>query len=139
MNEVASYSRPGKVKHVAIGDGKIVGLYLNDRTHGSKDAVDATIEVIDRDTEDFENSKTFSVSTNIQPNDGKNVIAVNDSKIYVCQSGLGLYVYDMDGNEVGNGRCLRPGTRRRVYIRLSAMVASLTTITYTWLTVHTVS
>lgn len=101
MNEVASYSRPGKVKHVAIGDGKIVGLYLNDRTHGSEDAVDATIEVIDRDTEDFENSKTFSVSMNIKPNDGKNVIAVNDHKIYVCQSGLGLYVYDMDGNEVG--------------------------------------
>lgn len=101
MNEVASYSRPGKVKHMAIGDGKIVGLYLNDRTHGSEDAVDATIEVIDRDTEDFENSKTFSVSMNIKPNDGKNVIAVNDHKIYVCQSGLGLYVYDMDGNEVG--------------------------------------
>lgn len=101
MNEVASYSRPGKVKHVAIGDGKIVGLYLNDRTHDSEDAVDATIEVIDRDTEDFENSKTFSVSMNIKPNDGKNVVAVNDNKIYVCQSGLGLYVYDMDGNEVG--------------------------------------
>lgn len=101
MNEVASYSRPGKVKHVAIGDGKIVGLYLNDRTHGSEDAVDATIEVIDRDTEDFENSKTFPVTLNIQPNDGKNVVAVNDNKIYVCQSGLGLYVYDMDGNEVG--------------------------------------
>ena len=101
MNEVASYSRPGKVKHVAIGNGKIVGLYLNDRTLGSEDAVDATIEVIDRDTEDFENSKTFSVSMNIKPNDGKNVVAVNDNKIYVCQSGLGLYVYDMDGNEVG--------------------------------------
>lgn len=101
MNEVASYSRLGKVKHVAIGNGKIVGLYLNDRTHGSEDAVDATIEVIDRDTEDFENSKTFSVSMNIKPNDGKNVVAVNDNKIYVCQSGLGLYVYDMDGNEVG--------------------------------------
>lgn len=101
MNEVASYSRPGKVKHIAIGDGKIVGLYLNDRTHGSEDAVDATIEVIDRDTEDFENSKTFSVSMNIKPNDGKNVVAVNDNKIYVCQSGLGLYAYDMDGNEVG--------------------------------------
>lgn len=101
MNEVASYSRPGKVKHVAIGDDKIVGLYLNDRTHGSEDAVDATIEVIDRDTEDFENSKTFSVSMNIKPNDGKNVVAVNDNKIYVCQSGLGLYVYDMDGTVVG--------------------------------------
>lgn len=101
MNEVASYSRPGKVKHVAIGDGKIVGLYLNDRTHGSEDAVDATIEVINRDTEDFENSKTFPVSMNIKPNDGKNVVAVNDNKIYVCQSGLGLYVYDMDGTVVG--------------------------------------
>lgn len=101
MNVVASYSRPGKVKHVAIGDGKIVGLYLNDRTHGRKDAVDATIEVINRDTEDFENSKTFSVSMNIKPNDGKNVVAVNDNKIYVCQSGLGLYVYDMNGTEVG--------------------------------------
>lgn len=99
MNMLGNYSRPGKVKHVAIGNGKIVGLYLNDREHGSKDAVDATIEVIDRDAEDFENSKKFPVSTNIEPNDGKNVVAVNDNKIYVCQSGLGLYVYDMDGNE----------------------------------------
>lgn len=99
---LGNYSRPGKVKHVAIGNGKIVGLYLNDREHGSKDAVDATIEVIDRDAEDFENSKKFPVSTNIEPNDGKNVVAVNDNKIYVCQSGLGLYVYDMDGNEQWN-------------------------------------
>lgn len=99
MNMLGNYSRPGKVKHVAIGNGKIVGLYLNDREHGSEDAVDATIEVIDRDAEDFENSKKFPVSTNIEPNDGKNVVAVNDNKIYVCQSGLGLYVYDMDGNE----------------------------------------
>lgn len=99
MNMHGNYSRPGKVKHVAIGNGKIVGLYLNDREHGSEDAVDATIEVIDRDAEDFENSKKFPVSTNIEPNDGKNVVAVNDNKIYVCQSGLGLYVYDMDGNE----------------------------------------
>lgn len=102
MNMLGNYSRPGKVKHVAIGNGKIVGLYLNDREHGSKDAVDATIEVIDRDAEDFENSKKFPVSMNIQPNDGKNVVAVNDNKIYVCQSGLGLYVYDMDGNEQWN-------------------------------------
>ena len=99
MNMHGNYSRPGKVKHVAIGNGKIVGLYLNDREHGREDAVDATIEVIDRDAEDFENSKKFPVSTNIEPNDGKNVVAVNDNKIYVCQSGLGLYVYDMDGNE----------------------------------------
>ena len=102
MNQLGNYSRPGKVKHVAIGKDKIVGLYLNDRNHGSEDAVDATIEVIDRDAEDFENTKTFPVSLNIKPNDGKNVVAVNDNKIYVCQSGLGLYVYDMNGKELWN-------------------------------------
>ena len=102
MNMLGNYSRPGKVKHLAIGNGKIVGLYLNDRNHSSDDAVDATIEVIDRDAEDFENSKTFPVSLNIKPNDGKNVVAVNDNKIYVCQSGLGLYVYDMNGTEIWN-------------------------------------
>lgn len=102
MNQVGNYPRPGKVKHVAIGNGKIVGLYLNDRNHGSEDAVNATIEVIDCETEDFENSITFPASLNIKPNDGKNVVAVNDNKIYVCQSGLGLYVYDMNGKEQWN-------------------------------------
>ena len=63
-------------KHVAIGNGKIVGLYLNDRTHDSEDAVDATIEVIDRNSEDFENSTKFPVSLNIKPEE---VLVCGDS------------------------------------------------------------
>lgn len=99
MNEVDRIERPGKVKHVAIGNGKIVGLYLNDKKHTSDDEVGATIEVIERDDEDFENSKKFNTTVGIKPNDGKNVISVTDNLIYVCQSGLGLYVYDMKGKE----------------------------------------
>lgn len=99
MNEVDRIERPGKVKHVAIGNGKIVGLYLNDKNHTSDDEVGATIEVISRDDEDFENSTKFNTTVGIKPNDGKNVISVTDNLIYVCQSGLGLYVYNMKGEE----------------------------------------
>lgn len=99
MNEVDKIERPGKVKHVAIGDGKIVGLYLNDKNHSSDDEVGATIEVINRIDEDFENSTKFNTTVGIKPNDGKNVVSVRDNMIYVCQSGLGLYVYNMKGEE----------------------------------------
>ena len=99
MNEVDKIERPGKVKHVAIGNGKIVGLYLNDKKHSSDDEVGATIEVINRDDEDFEKSTKFNTTVGIKPNDGKNVVYVRDNLIYVCQSGLGLYVYNMQGKE----------------------------------------
>lgn len=99
MNEVDKIERPGKVKHVAIGDEKIVGLYLNDKNHSSDDEVGATIEVTNRIDEDFENSTKFNTTVGIKPNDGKNVVSVRDNMIYVCQSGLGLYVYNMKGEE----------------------------------------
>lgn len=99
MNEVDKIERPGKVKHVAIGNGKIVGLYLDDKNHSSDDEVGATIEVINRYDEDFENSTKFKTTVGIKPNDGKNVVSVTDNLIYVCQSGLGLYVYNMKGEE----------------------------------------
>lgn len=99
LNEVNSYEKPGKAKHLAIGNGKIVALYLDRRTTDGTEAIPATIEVIEERTEDFSNSKTFSTTASIEPNNGKNVIAVKDNKIYACLGAAGLYVYDMDGNE----------------------------------------
>ena len=99
MNEVDTYTKPGKAKHVAKGNGKIVCLYLDERNKDSKVGIPATIEIIDEKTEDFNNTKTFSTHVNIEPNDGKNVIAVRDNKIYACMGAAGLYVYDMKGNE----------------------------------------
>lgn len=99
MNEVDTYSKPGKAKHLAIGNGKIVGLYLNERNKDTKIGIPATIEIINEKTEDFNDTKTFDTNVKIEPNDGKNVIAVKDNKIYACLSSAGLYVYDMNGNE----------------------------------------
>ena len=99
MNEVETYSKPGKAKHLAIGNGKIVGLYLNERNKDTNIGLPATIEIINEKTEDFNNTKTFDTNVKIEPNDGKNVIAVKDNLIYACLSSAGLYVYDMDGNE----------------------------------------
>ena len=99
LNEVNSYEKPGKAKHLAIGNGKIVALYLDRRTTDGTEAIPATIEVVEERTEDFSNSKTFSTTANIEPNNGKNVIAVKDNKIYACLGAAGLYVYDMDCNE----------------------------------------
>lgn len=99
MNEVETYSKPGKAKHLAIGNGKIVGLYLNERNDDTKIGLPATIEIINEKTEDFNDTKTFDTKVKIEPNDGKNVIAVKENLIYACLSSAGLYVYDMDGNE----------------------------------------
>ena len=99
MNEVETYSKPGKAKHLAIGNDKIVGLYLNERNKDTKIGLPAMIEIINEKTEDFNDTKTFDTNVKIEPNDGKNVIAVNDNLIYACLSSAGLYVYDMDGNE----------------------------------------
>ena len=98
LNEIESYAKPGKAKHVAIDKDHIVALYLDKRTKNWKEAIPATIEIISKD-ENFSNTKTFSTTASIEPNNGKNVIAVNDNKIYACLGAAGLYVYDMNGQE----------------------------------------
>ena len=98
-NELDKINKPGKVKHIAIGNGKIVTVYLDREATSETEAIPATVEIFNQKTEDFTNPlKTFSIST-IEPNNGKNVVRVDDNKIYVCRGAAGMYVYDMDGNE----------------------------------------
>lgn len=99
-NEIDKISKPGKVKHIAIGNGKIVTVYLNREATNETEAIPATVEIFDQKTEDLSNpTKSFSIST-IEPNNGKNVVRVDDNKIYVCRGAAGMYVYDMKGNEL---------------------------------------
>lgn len=101
-NELDKINKPGKVKHVAIGNGKIVTVYLDrEATNANeKEAIPATVEIFDQKAEDLSNPiKSFAIST-IEPNNGKNVVRVDDNKIYVCRGAAGMYVYDMEGNEL---------------------------------------
>lgn len=99
-NELDKINKPGKVKHIAIGNGKIVTVYLNREATNETEAIPATVEIFDQKAEDFSNPiKSFAIST-IEPNNGKNVVRVDDNKIYVCRGAAGMYVYDMEGNEL---------------------------------------
>lgn len=99
-NEIDKISKPGKVKHIAIGNGKIVTVHLDKEATNETEAIPATVEIFDQKTEDLSNpTKSFSIST-IEPNNGKNVVRVDDNKIYVCRGAAGMYVYDMKGNEL---------------------------------------
>ena len=98
-NELEKIEKPGKAKHVAIGNGKIITLYLDREAASEEEAIPATVEVFDQKDEDLTNPlHSFTVNT-IEPNNGKNVVAVKDNQIYVCRGAAGLYVYDMEGNE----------------------------------------
>lgn len=99
-NEIDKISKPGKVKHIAIGNGKIVTVHLDREATNETEAIPATVEIFNQKTEDLSNpTKSFSIST-IEPNNGKNVVRVDDNKIYVCRGAAGMYVYDMKGNEL---------------------------------------
>ena len=99
-NELDKINKPGKVKHIAIGNGKIVTVYLNREATNETEAIPATVEIFNQKAEDLSNPiKSFAIST-IEPNNGKNVVRVDDNKIYVCRGAAGMYVYDMEGNEL---------------------------------------
>ena len=99
-NEIDKVSKTGKVKHIAIGNGKIVTVHLDREATSETEAIPATVEIFDQQAEDMSNPlKTFAIST-IEPNNGKNVVRVDDNKIYVCRGAAGMYVYDMEGNEL---------------------------------------
>ena len=99
-NELDKINKPGKVKHIAIGNGKIVTVYLDRAATNETEAIPATVEIFDQKAEDLNNPiKSFAIST-IEPNNGKNVVRVDDNKIYVCRGAAGMYVYDMEGNEL---------------------------------------
>lgn len=99
-NELDKINKPGKVKHLAIGNGKIVTVYLDRAATSETEAIPATVEIFDQKDEDLSKPiNSFAIST-IEPNNGKNVVRVDDNKIYVCCGAAGMYVYDMEGNEL---------------------------------------
>ena len=112
LNEIEKVNKPGKAKHVAIGDGKIVTLVFTKQaqynqttnpTEAAKEWIDAQLEVRDRDAEISSEPKLTITTPAVLPHYGKNSIVVKNSKIYVCLGAAGLYCYDLNsGAELGH-------------------------------------
>ena len=112
LNEIEKVNKPGKAKHVAIGDGKIVTLVFTKQaqynqttnpTEAAKEWIDAQLEVRDRDAEMGSTPKLTITTPAVLPHYGKNSIVVKNSKIYVCLGAAGLYCYDLNtGDELGH-------------------------------------
>lgn len=107
LNEIEKVSKPGKAKHVTIGDGKVVTLVFTEQAKTKDDpteAIKAQIEVRNRNaTMASEPKLTIRNIPAVMPHYGKNTIVAKNSKIYACLGAAGLYCYDANtGAELGH-------------------------------------
>lgn len=112
LNVLENVEKPGKAKHIAIGDGKIVTLVFTEKAKynltkdpekAAKEWINAQIEVRD-ESADMKSTPEVTITTPaILPHYGKNTIAVKNGKIYACLGAAGLYCYDLQtGEELGH-------------------------------------
>lgn len=118
LNEKEVVEKPGKAKHVAIGDGKVVTLVFTEQAqyNPSKDPAEAAKEWINAQIEvrdisaSMKSTPDVTITTPaILPHYGKNTIAVKNGKIYACLGAAGLYCYDLNtGAELGHYQMPNP-------------------------------
>lgn len=92
---LSSKSTPGKAKHIALNNGEIATLYYNERVSSTETPVAGTLEIFNAgaDITTAKPEKSIAVSV-IEPNNGKNTIAIDGDNVYVCRSANGLTCYD---------------------------------------------
>ena len=118
LNEMETVEKPGKAKHVAIGDGKVVTLVFTkqaqynpskDPAEAAKEWISAQIEVRDISASMKSTPDVTITTPAILPHYGKNTIAVKNGKIYACLGAAGLYCYDLNtGTELGHYQMPNP-------------------------------
>ena len=82
----------GKAKFIVAANNNLYGLNYTSAIRANNDAVEGQIQAFN--SEDLKStSTTFNVGQ-IAPNNGKNMIAVDGNRVYVCQSAKGLYCYE---------------------------------------------
>ena len=89
-------------KAIVSGEG-FTGKYIyNDGTYiiTLNNVKEGTVTLYDQNMNFV---RTFNVGA-LNPEDGKNVIVGDGSKIYICRGNNGLAVYDYNGNRVGGSR-----------------------------------
>ena len=86
---------PGKAKFVDINGNTMVTAYLATEAQNSDEAIKANVQTYA--TSDYKLSKPLTEITNaadIQPNNGKNVVLADGSKLYLCTGRDGLKVFE---------------------------------------------
>lgn len=89
-------AKSGKAKHLCVSNSKIFALVLDRRTNDPDEAIDAYVEVFDRDADpQMQGTPMLRFKAGqVEPNNGKNVIAVRDNRIYVCLGASGVRCFD---------------------------------------------
>lgn len=102
---------PYSAKHIVKNGNNVAVLYLNDAPTAPLTATTsstASVVIVDKFNYPF-GGATVSTNSYVQPVDGKNVLAVDDNKVYACLGKGGLsvdgtiYNFGKDGAEPVNG------------------------------------
>lgn len=86
---------PGKAKFIDVNGNTMVTAYLATAAQNADEAIKANIQTYA--TSDYKLSNPITEITNaadIQPNNGKNVVLVDGSKLYLCTGRDGLKVFE---------------------------------------------
>lgn len=98
-NNAHSYiATAGKAKFVAIRNNQFYGLNYTAPVTAGDAAVDGEFQM--SSASDFSDMTSFPVGQ-IAPNNGKNVLYVDGTDIYVCKSAKGLARYNASGSQTG--------------------------------------
>lgn len=103
FNEIKMTQTDGRVKHLSLNNGKIASLTFDRQlteTENENTAIPAHINIYPAGTTDFSVTPEHSFSVEaINPNNGKNTIALVGDRVYACLGGAGFYCYDLNGNQ----------------------------------------
>lgn len=92
LNMLSSVKKDGKSKHITLQGGKITTLTLDRQASKGSEAIPATIEEFSLGSDMTAANKKWAAGI-IQPNNGKNTIAVDGENTYACLSGNGFACY----------------------------------------------
>ena len=99
-NNAHSYiATAGKAKFVAVRNNQFYGLNYTAPVSAGDAAVDGEFQM--SSASDFSDMTSFPVGQ-IAPNNGKNVLYVDGTDIYVCKSAKGLARYNATGTQTGS-------------------------------------
>ncbi len=104
LDKIEDVELAGKAKHIAVSGDKIITLNYTTRPSDENATVTGEIREFTaggKDKSSLASPNTVYTVGDISPNNGKNTIAIDGTKTYVCRSAEGLSCYE-NGKEVWN-------------------------------------